>query len=145
MKTALHPFRGFFRLTVIILLTTSTSLSAQDEGIAQPAEFKISIESSKRAIKLVCLQGCDWKELHYRNSSDNILQAVNRYGMIDLTQREFLPSIDNKDFLFTIETTANSIMLKGIVGTVWKELSFECLNLQCIRVIDSYGILRPIQ
>jgi hypothetical protein len=142
MKTTLLPFKGFFRLTVITFLLTTATLFAQDELVEVPSEFKISIESSKKAIKLVCLSGCNWKELHYRTTSDNILQAVNRFGMIDLTQRDVIVNDDFNDFLFTIETSVNSIKLKGIEGTAWKELTFDCYDLKCIRMIDAYGIAR---
>lgn len=145
MKTSTHSFKVFFLLTVLALLLFSKSLFAQEKLTEVPVEFKISIESSKKAIKLICLQGCNWKELHYRTSSDNILQAVNRYGMIDLTQRHVMQGEYASDFLFTIETSANSIRLKGIEGTAWKELSFDCIELQCIRVINAYGIARDVQ
>lgn len=145
MKTAIHPFKGFIRLTVLALIVTSTTLFSQEQIEEVPVEFNIRIESSKKAIKLVCLQGCNWKELHYRTTSANILQAVNRYGMIDLTQRDVMQSEYVNDFLFTIETSANSIRLKGMEGTAWKELSFDCLDLQCKRIINAYGIARHFQ
>jgi hypothetical protein len=142
MKTSLHAFKGIFRLTVIALILTSTTVFAQDELIELPSEFKISIESSKKALKLLCIKGCNWKELHFRTTSDNILQAVNRYGMIDLTQRDVIQNDETNDFLFTIETSENSIRLKGMEGTAWTELTFDCFDLKCIRTIDAYGIAR---
>lgn len=145
MKIAILTLKCFFRLTVLALILTSATLFSQDEIAELPAEFNIVIESSKKNIKLVCLQGCNWKELHYRNTSANILQAVNRYGMIDLTQREVMQSDNVNDFLFTIETSANSIRLKGMVGTAWKELSFDCIDLQCKRVINANGVTRHVQ
>jgi hypothetical protein len=143
MKTSFYPFKIFLHLTVTVLILGSTSLIAQDEP-EEVAKFKISIESSKKAIKLVCLQGCNWKELHYRTTSANILQAVNQYGMTDLTQREVMQSEGANYFLFTIETSENTISLKGIEGTAWKELSFSCNDLQCKRIVDAFGVGRYV-
>ena len=147
MKFALQPRKSIFRFPALalLLILTSTNLIAQDELIEMPAEFKIKIESGKNTIKLTCLQGCNWKELHYRTTNVNILQAVNRFGMIDLNLREVVQSEDVNDFLFIIETEANSIKLKGLEGTAWKTLILDCYRLVCVRLIDSYGVVRPVQ
>lgn len=145
MKPLLKYFTSLKLLLILCLIFISTSTLSQVESAKIPAEFKIKIESTKKTIKLECISGCYWKELHYKTSSANILQSVNRYGMIDLTEREVLQSEDNNDFLFTIETATNTIKLKGIEGTAWKELSFDCFELRCIREFDSFGIARIIQ
>jgi hypothetical protein len=145
MKSTLHYITGFYCITVMAFLLISTSIFGQDEPDTTPAKFKISIESSNKFIKLVCMEGCNWKELQYLNNNTKILQSVNRYGMIDLTQRVALQSEDVNDFLFTIEPETNSIRLKGIEGTAWKELSFDCMEMQCTRVIDAYGVGRYVQ
>lgn len=117
-----------------------SNLPAQEKGVLQTAEFLIKIETTKSQIKLNCLSGCDWKELHYATTSANLLQAISQSGMTDLTEKEVFVREESTDFIFTIERTRDGLTLIGLEGTAWKNLSFTCPEGDCIQMIDQMGM-----
>ncbi|MEX0997938.1 MAG: hypothetical protein WDZ45_12885 [Flavobacteriaceae bacterium] len=143
MKTGIP--QSIVRLLVccVLFITSCGNLSnlpAQEKEVSQTAEFLIKIEATKSQIKLNCLSGCDWKELHYATTNANLLQAINKSGMTDLTEKEILVSDDSTDFIFTIEKTLDGLTLIGLEGTAWKNLSFTCPDGECIQMIDQMGM-----
>lgn len=142
MKTATSFTILRFLFCCIFILGVSSQVSAQEEDNNDLTEFLIKIEATKSHIKLNCVTGCDWKELQYTTTSANLMQAINRSGMADLTERDLLREADSTDFIFLIERTNIGLTLKGLEGTAWKELSFNCPEGECIQMIDQMGMSR---
>ncbi len=104
----------------------SFGILAQKNQQLKPSDFKISIEKlTDTSVKLICTQGCAWKELTYSYKEENRLQAINALGMT--TRDGDVDTTDKKlaNFLFTIQSIENKLHLQGLKGTAWKDLSFS--------------------
>ncbi len=129
-----------FLFCSVFILGFCSQIFAQEKESNDLADFLIKIEATKSHIKLNCVTGCDWKELHYTTTTANLMQAINRSGMTDLTEREILSKEDSTDFIFIIERTNIGLTLKGLEGIAWKELSFNCPEGECTQLIDQMGM-----
>ncbi|RZK77694.1 MAG: hypothetical protein EOO92_12450 [Pedobacter sp.] len=106
-------------LAVMLLLTTSSFTHSPSEL----QEFKMTIKNTESGLELQGLKGSAWTKLGF--SLNNYQpQAVDEYGMTEL---EKSTGNDPKlvDFLFTIEKSKDGVILKGVKGTAWKELTFS--------------------
>lgn len=119
---------------LIIMICPFTTLSAQDA----PEKFKITVERNGREIRLMCTEGCLWKELSYSN--DKSTQAINTSGMTTL--RDTPDGFDDRKtgFLFTLAKTNDGLSLQGLWGTAWKALDFSLKNGRSA-VINELGMM----
>lgn len=143
MKSAdLH--RYIMCVAFIAFFTGSTSqVNAQNQKENAISNFLIEIEKTNNTVKLICLSGCNWKELHYTTTNANLLQAIDQFGMTELSKRDRIEvEGESNNFLFTVEQHNNTITLSGIEGTAWKELSFNCKLNNCKQTIDQFGMTR---
>lgn len=116
---------GFFSLSFV---KTSNDVS----------KFEILVETTKDGLKLTCKQGAAWKEVSFSLYLDQV-QAINQFGMTEVNEKS--EQVDKlASFLFTVKKTKNSIVLNGISGTSWKNLSFSCDD-KCSQLIDQDGMV----
>jgi hypothetical protein len=66
-------------------------------------------------------------------------QAVDEYGMAQLSNISKTKDQNIADYLFTIIKTDNGLEFKGIKGTVWTELIFT-LATNKKQAIDPFGM-----
>lgn len=81
------------------------------------ANFNIEFEKSNNSIKMICKQGCEWKELNF-DLNLNTPQIVNKYGLNKVNQR-------NKDdsFYLVLLQDEEIFDMKSTKNTKWKGLS----------------------
>jgi hypothetical protein len=119
-------------LTVLIISCRTTSKNIKSSKV-EP--FTIVVERTNNEMKLTCTNGCSWKELKFNTIGNSNAQAIDENGMTALNE-----SPKASGFLFTIETTQKEVSLKGLKGTSWKELRFDCLENNCKQTLDHNGM-----
>ncbi|MFK5889735.1 MAG: hypothetical protein QM486_03260 [Flavobacteriaceae bacterium] len=140
MNTKLN-IKGFISnlLIAVFILTASSVLTAQKKKLNDLKHFIIIIENTENGIKMQNIQGCAWLDLTF--SFINNPRAIDEYGM---TKSNKAPSYKHKDanlanFLFTVKKTKKGVVLKGIKGTAWTDLSFSLAKNEK-KAIDEYGM-----
>jgi len=116
----------------------SSTLSAQEQLPEDYKDFKILIERTGNGIKLTNIQGGAWIQLSF-NIDNNKPQAIDEYGMTRLDKVSPKKDSNLTDYLFTITKTKDVLFLKGIEGTLWKELTFTLSKNQS-QSINQYGM-----
>ncbi len=86
-------------------------------------DFKIIFKEDGNRITMQSLQGTAWKELSF-TLGRNKEQAINAYGMVNLSAAEESVAPKFADFLFTVTRTRSGYELKGLKGTAWTNLRF---------------------
>lgn len=116
---------------VILILLISTisfigcsSSQTQEKKSTDLKDFKIVIEKAENGIKMYSLDGSAWIDLSFSINNDKP-QAIDEYGMTELNENSTVKDSDLADFLFTITKTKEGIVLKGLEGTAWTDLSFS--------------------
>ena len=123
---------------VIFVLAAGSELQAQEKKPADLKDFKFVIEKTDSGIKMTCQNGCAWKELTF-SLNDNKPQAIDEYGMTEVNKNSSDKDVNLADFLFTVTKTEDGIILKGIEGTAWTDLSFS-LSKNQQQAIDQMGM-----
>jgi hypothetical protein len=124
-------------LIALIALTSTSELIAQENKSEDLKDFKIVIEKTPTGIKMQSIKGSAWLCLTYSNN--NILQAIDQFGMTELNSPSSDKDSNLADFLFTITKSERGIVLKGIKGTAWTDLSFT-LDENGKQAIDQFGM-----
>jgi hypothetical protein len=107
---------------IAFFLIISFELVAQDRSSTDLKEFKITIEKTDNGLKMQSLKGSAWVDLSF-SLADNKLQAIDEYGLTKLNDVSSKKDLNLTNYLFTITKNKDGIVLKGIEGTAWKELS----------------------
>jgi hypothetical protein len=141
MKTRLK-FKKLITNTLIavFILTASSELIAQEKKSDNLKSFKVVVEKTDNGIKMQSVEGSAWVDLSFSISNDRP-QAVDEYGMTELNKISSDKDSNLADFLFTITKTENGIVLKGIEGTAWTDLSFSLLK-NGKQAIDQFGMTK---
>ncbi|EMR04247.1 hypothetical protein [Cesiribacter andamanensis] len=116
MKT--KPYLFTKSLLLLLLLALSPSLHAQETG-AKTAEFTWELNVDKDRITIRCAEGCAFTNLAF---SSNRTVTLNQVGMLDLAKNP--DEASSSDFLITYQKKGNKVILTGIKGVAWTELSF---------------------
>lgn len=127
-------------LIALFVLITSYNLIAQDKKPNDLKDFKVVIEKTNNGIKTQSLQGSAWVDLAFSINKYKP-QAIDEYGMTELENVSSEKDTNLVNFLFTIIKTEKGIVLKGIEGTAWTDLSFY-LKENERQMIDQYGITK---
>lgn len=141
MKTKLN-----FRKTNLILwiLTISlmgcSSLKNTEQKSSELKEFKVIVEKTDNGIKMQSVKGSAWVKMAFRLNNYQP-QAIDEYGMTELKKNSLDKDANLADFLFTISKTENGIVLKGIEGTAWTDLTFS-LDENGKQAIDQFGMTK---
>jgi hypothetical protein len=141
MKTKLN-----FRKTNLILLIFTislmgcSSLKNTEQKSSELKDFKVIVEKTDNGIKMQSVKGSAWVDLAF--SLNNYQpQAIDEYGMTELEKNSSDKDANLADFLFTISKTENGIVLKGIEGTAWTDLTFS-LDENGRQAIDQLGMTK---
>jgi hypothetical protein len=125
MKAKLNFTRPMLNLLIaVFLLSASSNLVAQEKKSTDLKDFKIVVEKTENGIKMQSVQGSAWIDLTFSIDNDQP-QAIDEYGMTKLDQISPDKDANLADFLFTVSKTENGVVLKGIEGTAWTDLSFS--------------------
>ena len=87
-------------------------------------------------IDLRCTEGCAWTALAFGARPYGQEQAVDNFGMTNPSRTTEAA----ESFLFTIQRTDDGVRLRGLEGTSWTELAFECAPGTCSVPIDRNGM-----
>lgn len=120
------------------LLLVSTNLIAQEEHENDLKNFKVVLEKTDEGVRLKGIEGVAWIDLSF-NLSDKQSQAVDESGMTNFNENSPLADPNLANFLFTVTKTESGIVLKGIEGTAWTELSFS-LEKNSKQAINQFGM-----
>lgn len=141
MKTKFNYKKLFTKsLIAIMVLTASTEVLAQEKKSTDLKDFKIVVEKTENGLKMESLKGSAWTELTFSINNDRP-QAIDEWGMTDLDKVSTNKDSNLADFLFTITKTEDGIVLKGIEGTAWSDLSFS-LSENERQAIDQFGMTK---
>jgi hypothetical protein len=127
-------------LIAVFILTASSELIAQEKKSDNLNSFKVVVEKTDNGIKMQSVEGSAWVDLSFSISNDRP-QAIDEYGMTELNKISSDKDSNLADFLFTITKTENGIVLKGIKGTTWTDLSFSLLK-NGKQAIDQFGMTK---
>ena len=125
-------------ITCLFLLSAST-VTGQEQLPEDYKDFKILIERTNDGIKLTNITDSAWMHLNF-SLDKNKVQAVDEYGMTRLDKVSPKKDSNLTDYLFTITKKKDVIILKGIEGTLWKELTFTLSKNQS-QLINQYGMV----
>lgn len=125
-------------LIALVVLTVSSELIAQEKKSTDLKDFKVVVEKTEIGIKMQSIDGSAWIDLSFNINNDRP-QAIDEYGMTELDKVSSSKDSNLADFLFTITKTENGIILKGIEGTAWTDLSFS-LAENGKQAIDQFGM-----
>ncbi|SDU12201.1 hypothetical protein SAMN04487762_1928 [Polaribacter sp. Hel1_33_78] len=141
MKTKLN-FRKLITNTLMaaFVLTASSELIAQEKKADDLKSFKVVVEKTENGIKMQSIEGSAWVDLSFSINNDKP-QAIDEYGMTELNKISSDKDSNLTNFLFTITKTENGIVLKGIEGTAWTDLSFSLLENRK-QAIDQFGMTK---
>ena len=141
MKTKLN-FRKLITNTLMaaFVLTASSELIAQEKKADDLKSFKVVVEKTENGIKMQSIEGSAWVDLSFSINNDKP-QAIDEYGMTELNKISSDKDSNLTNFLFTITKTENGIVLKGIEGTAWTDLSFS-LSENRKQAIDQFGMTK---
>ncbi len=127
-------------LIALFVLTASSELVAQEKKSDNLKNFKVVVEKTDNGIKMQSVKGSAWIDLSFSINNDKP-QAIDEYGMTVLNKISSEKDSNLADFLFTITKTENGIVLKGIEGTAWTDLSFSLLE-NGKQAIDQFGMTK---
>ena len=122
------------------VLTASSELIAQEKKADDLKSFKVVVEKTENGIKMQSIKGSAWVDLSFSINNDKP-QAIDEYGMTELNKISSDKDSNLTNFLFTITKTENGIVLKGIEGTAWTDLSFSLLK-NGKQAIDQFGMTK---
>lgn len=140
MKATMNFTRPMLNLLItLFVLSASANFVAQEKKSTDLQDFKIIVEKTENGIKMWSFKGCAWNDLTFSIDNDHS-QAIDEYGMTKLNQISSKKDANLADFLFTISKTENGIILKGIEGTAWTDLSFY-LPVNGKQEINQFGMV----
>lgn len=128
-------------LVFAFILTVSSALIAQENKSSDLKDFKVIVEKTEKGLEIQGIQGTAWTDLSFR-INNNRPQAIDEYGMTKLDKKSSVNDPSLTDLLFTITKTEGGIVLKGIKGTAWTDLSFA-LRKNEKQTINQFGMSKP--
>jgi len=127
-------------LIAVFVLTASCNLIAQEKKSTDLKDFKVVVERTENGIKMQSIEGSAWLNLTF-SINNYQTQAIDEYGMTELNKISSNKDSNLADFLFIISKTENGIVLKGIEGTAWTDLTFS-LAENGKQAIDQFGMTK---
>ena len=127
-------------LIAVFILSASSKLIAQEKKSSDLKNFKVIVQNTDNGIKMQSVEGSAWINLSFSIKNDRP-QAIDEYGMTKLEKISSKKDTNLADFLFTITKTEKGIVLKGIEGTAWTDLSFS-LTEKGKQAIDQFGMTK---
>ena len=125
-------------LMAVFLVSSCSQPIPKEKESTDLKDFKIVVEKTEDGIKMQSVQGSAWIDLSFTLNNDQP-QAIDEYGMTDLGKVSTEKDANLADFLFTVTKTDSEIILKGIEGTVWTDLSFTLIENEK-QAFDQFGM-----
>ncbi len=118
-------------LSAFIILFVSfcfTSNAQNDKGITK---FKITFENTDSGLDLKCTEGCAWQTLSLKSDGNSAGYKIDGYGIVtgEKSNQAKLPT-----FGFMVKKSGNEVMLIGMNGTSWKNITFPLLTDKTVSV-----------
>lgn len=144
MKNPVKPLLSTIALCAFLMVGISQSASSQKVTAPEIASFLILIETTDDGFKMVCKEGCTWKELRF-DLKPYKPQAIDQWGMTSPAKHQEQPKDANlASFLFTVKKVKkNGVDLEATEGTAWKKLGFRGPGTESRQYIDAYGTAKP--
>ena len=127
-------------LIALLFIIVNSDLLAQEKKSTDLKDFKIVVEKTDNGIKLTSTEGSAWVDLAF-SIDDDLPQAIDEHGMTKTDKVSSEKDANLADFLFTITKTENGIVLKGIEGTAWTDMSFSLAENRK-QAIDQFGMTK---
>ncbi len=141
MKIKLNAKKLILNLIVVVFaFAASNELIAQEKKAMDLKDFKIVLKKTEDGIKMQSIEGSAWIDLAF-SINNYQQQAIDEYGMTALDRLSSVKDPNLADYLFTISKTENGIVLRGIEGTAWTDLSFS-LRENGKQAIDQFGMTK---
>jgi hypothetical protein len=141
-----NPMKSLlFASSFCFFLAVGTSQPVFSQNTApEIASFLILIETTGDGFKMVCKEGCAWKELRF-DLNPYKPQAIDQWGMTSPAKHQEQPKDANlASFLFTVKKVKkNGVDLEATEGTAWKKLGFRGPGTESRQYIDAYGTAKP--
>lgn len=137
MKTKLN-LTQLTRNILIALSLIIVSSCGQPPKKNESASFKLVVERTNGGIKMKSVKGTAWTDLSFSLNIEQT-QVIDEWGMTTLNGISTKKDSNFANLLFTIKMTDNNIVLKGIEGTAWTDLSFT-LPKNEKQAIDEFGM-----
>ena len=128
---------------LILILTIGlfySSIQAQTDK-QDLDQFEIKIRTTKDKIILKCNNGSSWTKLKFPKPDH--AQLIDEHGMTKLESVKNITQKSDKelsDYMFSIKLENDKVILKGLQGTAWKELTYDCKNKNCTSTINELGM-----
>jgi hypothetical protein len=122
------------------VLFANLETQAQEQSLRNFREFRITITRTEKGVKMQSDQGSEWTDLSFtldRHSS----QAIDENGMTTLGNLAYKNSLGFAHYLLTISLVKGKLIIKGIEGTAWKELTFT-LQENASQTINHLGMIK---
>jgi len=123
-----------------LVLTACVEGKSQEKKSKDVKPFKIVLQKTEDGIKMKSQAGSAWIDLAFAVATEHP-QAIDEYGMTKLNNVSADKNPKLADYLFTITKTEDAIVLKGMEGTAWTDLSFS-LGKNEQQVIDQLGMVK---
>jgi hypothetical protein len=142
MKTTLLNFKMHISILQLILfvLFANVELIAQEKNPSELTNFKLELTTTGNDVKIRSTEGSAWIDLAFSTNKDQP-QAINEYGMTTLDQASEKHETNRPNYLFTVTKIKNEIVLAGIKGTAWTNLSFSLKNNQIV-ALNQFGMTK---
>jgi len=124
----------------VLVLTACAEGKSQEKKSKDVKPFKIVLQKTEDGIKMKSQAGSAWIDLAFAIPMKHP-QAIDEYGMTSLQSVSKDKDPKLADYLFTITKTEDAIVLKGMEGTAWTDLSFS-LGKNEQQVIDQLGMAK---
>lgn len=139
MKTNSTFIRSILTLIIGVVTLIGCSSSKDDQKVSDDLKsFKVILEKTDKGIKMQSVEGSAWINLSFTLKNDQP-QAVDEYGMANIEDNYSVKDSLLADYLFTVTKTEKEIILEGMKGTTWSNLSFTLAQNQQ-QAIDQNGM-----
>lgn len=130
-----------FTRTIIafLFLCFSNVVFAQQQTDSNEKDFKITIQKTRKGLKLSSEIGSAWSNLSF-SLKDYSPMAIDENGMAKSDKISTEKNAEHADYLFTITKTLDGVKLTGMKGTAWEELSFK-LSKNGKKTINQLGLI----
>ena len=129
---------GFSKKKEVLKNNSSSHINTYNQESSELVDFEILVTNTKNGIKLNCIDGCAWRELEFTLVNEH-RQLLDAFGMSTNSKNEKIKGENFSAFLISLQKTNGELILKGIRGTAWTDLSFTLIARK-VQTIDQFGV-----
>ncbi len=137
----LHHIMLILLISVAVILGTIIAFHLTTEiSNDGPFPFEMSLVYEDDHFQLECIEGCTWTSVGFSGTTN----FVNQDGTGQRSAAIFPGIRREADYLFVVSTENDTIILKGLKGTRWNQLSMSCPSEnECRFTFNHLGITSP--